>query len=269
MSEKFSTSLRNELAGHAVWDIIKIIIEVSVVAAGGLLGPKLLALKVPRLAQLTPYLELFCVSGGLLVFFLLYQRFNRLKPKFPRLVVDFLVLEKTITYEYLSTSKMKYSRKLRLKALRNRLVTYSDKYHWTGSGQIKIRSANPSQQVKLSYRKSVWQIYEVRFEKSLNKGDIIDIEIIWDLEDQVGSAVPFFSTTVDEPTDLLRLNLFLEPSLGVNSATWEISSGIGAMTPYDSDVLALNKHGEVSWEIKKPKLLHYYELRWHMPEQGA
>lgn len=268
MSEKFLSSLKNELAGHAVWDVLKILLEICLAAVGGLLSSKLLTLGVPRLAQLTPYLEVFCALVGLLIFFLFYQRFNRRRPRFPRLPADFLVLEKTITYQYFSKTTMRYSRKLRLKALRNRLGTYSDKYLWTGSGQVKIRCANPAQQVTPTHRKSVWQIYEVRFEKILNKRDIIDIEIIWDLENQAERAVPFFSTTVDEPTKLLRLNLSLEPSLGVSSVTWEISSGIGAMAPFDSDTLTLDKHGEVSWVIEHPKLLHYYELRWYMP-QGA
>lgn len=269
MSGKFSTSLRNELAGHAVWDIIKIVLESIAVLAASLFGSRLLALRVPRFAGFTPYLEVFCASAGLLIFVLLYRRFSRFQPRFPRVVSEFHVLEKVITYQYLSATTMKYSRKLRLKALRNGLGAYSDKFRWTGSGEIKIRSINPAQLVTLTRRKSVWQIYEVRFEKSLNKGDIIDIEILWDLEDREGTAVPFFSTTVEEPTDLLRFTLTLVPSLGVSTVTWEIASGIGAMTPFKSDVLPLDKHGEVSWEIKKPRLLHYYELRWHVPVQGA
>lgn len=200
--------------------------------------------------------------GGAWLFILLYQKFSRFRPTFPRLDFDFQILEKEVSYEYVDKTHMIYRKKNFLRALKNNLDTYHDKYHWTGSGKVKIKSEIKEQQFIETIRKNVWQFYEIRFQKTLKKGEEIETEVIWELEDVAGKAVPFFSATIEEPTDALILNLCLSPGLGVKEAVCEISSGIGAKKPFSSEILKLNRDGWVTWKIRKPKLLHHYEMKW-------
>lgn len=111
-------------------------------------------------------------------------------------------------------------------------------------------------------RKNVWQCYEIRLERTLTKGDEIDTEVIFHMEDRDRKAVPFFSGTIEEPTDYLKLDLRLPPDLGITKVIIEVSTGIGASKPTRSEVLNLNNHGEVSFEVKRPILFYHYEMKW-------
>ena len=90
----------------------------------------------------------------------------------------------------------------------------------------------------------------------------MDTELIWDLEDTAAKAVPFFSATIEEPTDYLKLNLSLPCDIAVREVTCEVSSGIGAKKPFSSKTIPLDRNGKATWEIRKPKLLYHYEMKW-------
>ena len=72
---------------------------------------------------------------------------------------------------------VKYVRSLRLGALRNGLDIYRDKYHWTGGGTTEPTSTIKGQEAYLTIKKNVWQFYEVRLDRTLNKGEqLVDME---------------------------------------------------------------------------------------------
>ena len=131
-----------------------------------------------------------------------------------------------------------------------------------------IKSGIPEQQVVETTRKNIWRFYEIRLQKTLKKGDIIDTEVIWELEDLENIAVPFISATVEEPTNIIKLNLSIPTTFGVREVTCQISSSIGAEKPFDSFTRPLDKHGEATWEINNPKLLYHYEMKWIKLERG-
>jgi hypothetical protein len=264
MNETFFESLKKDFVRKALYDIVKIGLFLILAVSTSLLASKALVLNVAAFAPFKWYLFGIFGSSGALIALLLYRRLNRFRPNFPRLDFDFQVLEKEISYEYLDKTHMVYKKRNRIKALKNGLDTYRVKYRWTGRGGIDIKSGIPEQQIVETVRKNVWQVYEIRLQRSLKKGDIIETEAIWDLEDQAGRAVPFFSATIEEPTDLLRFNLSLNPALSVREVTCETSSGIGAGKPFDSFIKPLDKHSEIKWEIHSPRLLYYYEMKWSM-----
>ena len=42
-----------------------------------------------------------------------------------------------------------------------------------------------------------------------------------------------------------------------------VSSVVDVAEPtMSAEVVDLDKHGEASWEIRRPALLHHYELKW-------
>ena len=207
-------------------------------------------------------LAIIFAAGGAWLFLILYQRFSRFYPTFPRLDFDFQILEKEVYYEYKNKTHMMYKKRVSVKALKNGLDAYYDKYMWTGSGNVKITSAIKEQQFINTIKKNVWQFYEIRFQKTLAKNESIETEIAWELEDMAMKAVPFFSATIVEPTDFLKLNLSLAPKLKVKEVTCEISSGIAAKKPISSKIIPLDRNGKAAWEIIKPKLFYHYEIKW-------
>jgi hypothetical protein len=116
-------------------------------------------------------------------------------------------------------------------------------------------------------RRNFFQHYEVNFGRFLNKGSEVNTEIVWSLSDELHQAVPFISATIEEPTDVLRLNLETPVEWGLTEVVCEISSGQGANRPLSTHSLPFDDHGKVQWAIEKPKLLHHYEMRWTLPEK--
>lgn len=248
--------------GVTIWEMVKFILGLILTVTSSLLASSLLISFVSILAQFKWYLAVIFSTGSALLFLILYQRLSKFQPNFPHLYFDFHIIEKEITYEYKDKTHMVYRRRVLVKALKNGLESYQDKYQWTGSGNVKISSAIKEHQFRETIKKNVWQFYEIRFQKMLSKNESMETELIWELEDIAVKAVPFFSATIEEPTDCLKLNLSLPSDAGVREVTCEVSSGIGAKKPFSSKTIPLDRNGKAIWEIKRPKLLYHYEMKW-------
>ena len=159
---------------------------------------------------------------------------------------------------------MRYKKRTCIKSLKNGLDVYRDIYRWTGRGKVVLRSGIPEHNIVETVKRNIWNAYEIRLQKTLKKGESINTEAIWELEDLEKVAVPFCSATMEEPTDSLKLNVSLPLSFGVREVTCETSSAIGSRKPLDSFTKPLDKHGEVSWVVPNPKLLYHYEIKWIM-----
>jgi hypothetical protein len=110
-------------------------------------------------------------------------------------------------------------------------------------------------------RRSTWQYYELRFERALKKGEELDVDVVWNLEDLEKVAVPFISATIEEPTNSLSLKVKFPDGSNVDHIIKEISPFIGAKMLFSSvreDITEM----EYEWIVSKPKLLFHYELRW-------
>ena len=174
---------------------------------------------------------------------------------------DFEILEKVITHEYTSKDKLIHRRKFRLLALKDGLESYFDKFFWSGD-DFTMRTEISGHQVALNGKISLYDRYEYKFGKKLQKNEEIEIEVIWELNNSSQKAIPFFSTTIEEPTRVLIMILKITPSMGVNKVVCYTSSTVGAKQPIESEELNTDRDGDYSWKIENPKLLHYYEINW-------
>lgn len=131
--------------------------------------------------------------AGLLVLvgYLALTWFDRDKPWYRRITSDWIVVKKEITYRYISHTSLQYTRAITLKARRSGLDRYVDKFNWSGKGKIELSSMVPEHTVRLLGRRNIWRLYEVTLGHSLRKGEIIVVEVKWDLRDPDGQAVPF------------------------------------------------------------------------------
>ena len=92
------------------------------------------------------------------------------------------------------------------------------------------------------------------------KNDIIEVEAEWVCE---GEGKPFFSTTIEEETDLLVMSVTLFKDSNIGSINCDIESYKGARIPLKTNVEKLNSDGEYIWQVPNPKLLHHYEINWN------
>ena len=136
--------------------------------------------------------SLLVLSISFLIVVIIYEKLDRFRPAFPRLQVDFLILEKHVEYHYMDRTHTTHVKRLRLKALRRGLDTYRDKYRWTGDGPMTITSSHQDQQFLEIHKRNVWQYYEIRFLKPLGRGEVVETELTWKLHDPEKKAVPFF-----------------------------------------------------------------------------
>jgi len=259
-------STKQDFTRKAIWDLFKLLLIFVCVSASSVFSWSLLS---SIYVGLTPFrwpLLVVFLSVSLLLTAIIYEKLNRFRPAFPRLQVDFLILEKYVEYRYQDRANMTYVKRLRLKALRRGIDTYRDKYRWTSDGPMTITSSHKDQQFLEIHKRNVWQYYEIRFQKPLAKGEVVETELKWELHDPEHKAVPFFSADIEEPTNRLIMHLSLDPSLGVTSAIQETSPSIGAPKSLRSDSVSLNSHGELTWVIPNPSLLYHYEMRWYFQE---
>ncbi len=205
------------------------------------------------------------VSVMIIIFIILYQKYNKFRPNLPRIDSHFLILERELTHIWHNENVIEHKRRFVLQALQHGLDNYTDKFVWTG-GDFKIKSGIIQHKVNLIEKRNFFDIYEVKFDKVLRKGDIIEIEIVWDLYNNDKKARPYFSVTIEEPTKNLILNLGIDPKFNVKEILTETSYVRGSKIPLNYKTIKLDREGKAKWEINNPKLLYTYEIKWKFHE---
>ena len=96
----------------------------------------------------------------------------------------------------------------------------------------------------------------------MKKGDTVETELVWDLADNNNKMVPFISATIEEPTDLLIMNVSFPETMQIDSVFCEVSSSLGANKPFEVKKCELDRNKKATWRVRNPKLLFHYEMRW-------
>jgi hypothetical protein len=180
---------------------------------------------------------------------------------------SFHVIEKTISHTYHDLVHITHERKWRLRALRDDVTLWEDKYLWTGSGRMSMASRVAGQTIVYTVKQNIWQWYEVRLEKPLRNGEETTVHVAWDLYDDGHTARPFISTRIEEPTDALRMHLAACPELDAREVICETRAGIDANVTLSSERVTLDAQNSYVWTIDSPKLHTFYELRLLTPSE--
>ena len=257
---EFSAALVVHLVAYLAAGLVATLagLAASTISWGGLLSPRMrivIAFGIGLLA-------------GLLVL-LLIRRLSTHTPSFTKLDCDFEILEFDVTYTYRVDKTIEYRRRKKLRALKNHLRTYRDRYSWTGSQPPdEFFSGVAHQTVRETGRQTVWRLYEIDLHRTLSKGDTIETEVVWYLNDKDDACVPFVSADIEEPTRQLSFTLFFAPELGVTAATCEVRATLGGPHSLQSEVMTIPPTGSFSWRPKgRPKLLHHYSVEWVFPRR--
>jgi hypothetical protein len=238
--------------------------------AGAFGGALLGTILASSIAVVRPY-RLYVIAFAFAAFgaaaMSLYLRYSKFRPNFERLEFDFEIVEHEIVYRYMSGDAIEYRKRKKLRALRNGLRQYHDKYHWTGSPEQKDPiSGVAGHIVRLTRRDTVWQLYEVDLELPLRKGQTVQTEVIWFLNDKEHVSMPFISATIEEPTDGLKFELNFAPETGVQTIACSIQAAIGGKNVLAAETQEVSSTGHVAWKPDgRPKLLHHYQVSWVFP----
>lgn len=270
-----SGARRNLLQGiveNAAWDLVKQLLTplLGIIAASSLGGflAKILSSSIEELRPASLWLSILLISGVPFLALILRRKFSRRVAVFDPIEPDFHVLRKDIQVRFDSRTAGSYTRALNLRALKNHLDRYHDKYFWTGSATVAAQSIIPDHTFVPGRRKNIWHLYEIHFDRRLRKKDEIKTTIKWDLADPDKRMVPFVSAVIEEPTDELRIVLEIPASIRGSSAVLEVAHSIGARKPIDSQVKDFDEQGRVEFPVPNPKLLHVYEVSWSWHDSG-
>jgi len=191
--------------------------------------------------------------------YIIYRRINKRLPVFSAIHPEFHMLREERIHKWINADNYTHKRRYTLKALKNGLSQYTDKFYWTGS-EFTLKGGDSDYTVELEKKdKNIYNVYNFKFTSPLKKNCIIEVEASWEAR---GPAKPFFSTTIEEPTDLLVMTVMLYPGCGIKYINCDIESYKGARIPLISKKEKLNTDGEYTWQVKNPKILHHYEINW-------
>jgi hypothetical protein len=194
-----------------------------------------------------------------IISYVIYRRSNKRLPHFDTMDCNFQMLKEERVHRWIDKDNYIHKRRYKLKALKDGLTHYTDKFQWTGPEYTLSGRSDEYTVKKQDESKNVFDIYDFKFTTPLKKNDIIEVEAMWTAK---GPAKPFFSTTIEEPTDLLVMTVILYPGSGITKINCDIESYKGARVPIVSKKETLNSDGEFTWIERDPKLLYHYEINW-------
>ena len=184
---------------------------------------------------------------------------------------DVELLLKEIVYECFPDGQtMRQRKRFRLRALRDGVSSFPDRYKWTGQGKCAVRSITPAFRVTNERKVEFWDYFDVAFPHPLRKGESVEFTVQWDLYDEKRSAVPFLSTMIDFPTEHLIMKVKLPKDLAPKYAmAHEFRDYIDTL-PISTQELHWNPTTEsLEYEVYSPKLYHKYMIRWFFDADGS
>jgi hypothetical protein len=180
---------------------------------------------------------------------------------------DVEILRKEIVYEYLADGKTMYQRKyLEIRALRNGLTHFKDRYRWTGHGQCTVKSLTPGFRISNQHQEveEIWEYFDVAFPFPLHESDEVSFTIEWEMIDEEKIAVTFLSTMIDRETKYLLLQVHLPPELAPKRAQFhEYTNYIDTLPERTLPIQWSPATKSISYEVKQPKKYHKYLIRWY------
>lgn len=178
---------------------------------------------------------------------------------------DCIFLEKKLIYEYNAPENIIYTKKYKIRFCKS-TDRFHDKYNWTGCSTPIITSSDPHHQIFPTTRRDSYQQFEVCFGKKFNKGELMDLTLIFKLTDTEMKSIPSFSTTIVEPTKKLTLILKINEEYRTNYAIYEKFPSTDSRLALDTKKYNFPDNSQIEVVIDNPKILLVYSLNWENPK---
>jgi hypothetical protein len=180
---------------------------------------------------------------------------------------DVEILRKEIVYEYLPDGQSIFQRKhIKLRALKNNVKIFEDRYRWTGNGKCILRSKTSGFEItnQLKDEEGIWDYFDVAFPRALHTGDTAEFTIEWELFDEQAQAKTFLSAMIDRETEYLLLQVNLPSELAPTSAYFcEYENFIDKEPLFVERLNWSPATRSLKYEIHNPVKYHQYFIRWY------
>ncbi len=253
------------IISKGIYELIKYLLFIVLAGFTGLATHIL----VSNIKYLIPYAIFISIINAATIGLLglsIYKRFSPIYNIYTKTDFKYIFLEKEYFYEYIDSNHIIYQKHLKLKVLCKNIDRYYDKYNWTGVDMPKISSANKDHTIILTTKRDSFQQFEVHFGKNYRKGEVVDLNLTFELEDIENKANTAISTTIVEPTKHLRLKIKISKDHRENVANAEIFPIIDSRIALDKYEKNFDNTGVIDWEIINPPMLLVYSLRWTIPK---
>lgn len=249
-----------------VYDIIKYLLFIVLAGITGL-ATHIIASNIKYLLSYSILISITAAAAAGLFGVLVYKETNPIYNIYTKTDFKYIFLRKEYFYEYIDMHHIIYQKQIKLKVLGDTIDRYYDKYNWTGNDKPKIiSSANKDHTIVLTTKKDSFQQFEVHFGRNYKKGDIIDLLLTFELEDDEQEANPAISSTIVEPTKYLKLKVKISKDHREGTANTEIFPIIDSRIALDKSEKSFDNNGVIEWEIPNPPMLLVYSLRWTKPK---
>lgn len=253
------------VVSKGIYDFIKYLLFFVIAGITGLIS-SFFTLHEKYLMPYVVVITIIVVLTLCLLGLLIYKQGSLIYNVYKKTDFKYIFLEKEISYDYTDLKRILYVKRMKLKVKCDNLDRFYDKYNWTGDNNVRIMSSNKSHEVILTTRKDSFQQFEVHFGRSYKKGDIIDLKLIFIMEDNERKADSIVSTTIVEPIKYLRLRVKVSEDNREDLATESIFPIIDSRLALDEKEKEFDEDGVIEWEIKNPPMLLVYSLRWSLPK---
>lgn len=216
---------------------------------------------------LIPYAVIIAITSAATVTLLalvIYKKFSPIHNFYLDTDFDYIFLEKKLTYEYNNPEDITYTKKYKI-ILRKGTDRFHDKYNWTGDNTPIITSSDSNHKIFLTTRRDSYQQFEVYFGKKFKKGEIINLTLIFKLNDKEMKATPSFSTTIVEPTKKLTLTLKINKEYRTSSVIYEKFPSTDSRLALETKNYSFPDNSEIEVIVDNPKMLLVYSLTWENP----
>lgn len=104
-------------------------------------------------------------------------------------------------------------------------------------------------------------MFDINFLQTLNESEEIEIEILWKIKNIKKKPSPFCSATISEPADNLKFTLEFPANFNIREFVFEHMYSMSSKEVIGTTTKTTTTN-TIDFEVKKPKLLHHYQVRW-------
>jgi pyrimidine deaminase RibD-like protein len=175
----------------------------------------------------------------------------------PNAIFEILKMEFSIDYSNLK--RPSYTKKALLKVTTPILRSYTQSFIWTGE-DYSVHCLNKNFQIIKLPKDTIHDMYEVIFDTPKFKGEIINIELQFDLKNNLLKAEPFLFTTISKKTKKIKLiATLLEIE---DNRVIQIERLASRSDSIIEQSIVCTSNNIIEWEVHNPTISHCYELRW-------
>lgn len=181
----------------------------------------------------------------------------------------YLVRRRELVCHYLDGRRVRHITNVALLVQRDHLTHYVDNYHWRAEARRHGMVIRPPTAELLDgerykaylgpYGMAVLpDVYGVRFAVPLARG-VAEVEVMWELEDEGEAATTYFATTVDVPTQELRIQVVTrQPAFNARVYIYDY---VSSADPVEERELPVENGCTITY-VTEPRVGRRYVLAW-------